>query len=623
MPDVIQLLPDSIANQIAAGEVVQRPASAVKELLENALDAGGTRVQLILKDAGKTLIQVIDNGCGMSETDARMCFERHATSKIRKAKDLFAIRTMGFRGEALASIAAIAQVELRTRRQIDDLGTRVVVEGSMVKTQEPCQCAAGTSFSIKNLFYNVPARRNFLKSDTVEMRHIVDEFLRIAIANPDVFFSLHHNDQEQYHLQPGTLRQRIVAAYGQDTNKKLVPLLEQETDVVRMSGFIGKPEFAKKTRGEQLLYVNKRFIKSDFMHRAILSAYENAIKPDHTPLYVVFFDLDPARVDINVHPTKQEIKFDDERAIYEFLKVAIRHSLGKQSITPSLDFDQDSIFAPSYTKVTKDDIPALETHISPKRKRQNTTTPDKKPNTAEQFQALEGLYKSMELFDEEEINGKPPDDISVTTIESKMSSGDAKLDDANQSFSKSQRLPYQVHSRYIVNHVKSGFILMDQQAAHERILFERYVEMLSGKAPATQQQLFHKQIELSPADALVLKDILPQLAQLGFDIREFGGNDFVIQGIPADMGGSFDEQKTIEEFIEQVKNDETFAYDAPERIAKAMARSAAVKRGQNLTIAEMQNLIDRLFACAMPYTSPAGHKTFVTFGLEELENKFK
>ena len=341
MADVIQLLPDTIANQIAAGEVIQRPASVVKELLENAVDAGSTTIKLIIKDAGKTLIQVVDNGCGMSETDARMSFERHATSKIRAVEDLFELRTMGFRGEALASIASIAQVELRTRQRKNELGTRILIDGFQLKTQEPCQCIEGTNIAIKNLFFNVPARRNFLKTNTVEMRHIMDEFQRVALAHPDIFFSLQHNGSEVMHLPPTNLRQRIVNVLGQGSNKKLVPVRE-ETDLVKLSGFVGKPDYAKKTRGDQYFFVNNRFIKSSSLNHAVVSAYEDLLPQNTYPLYVIFIDIDPARIDINVHPTKQEIKFDDDKMVYNYLKVSVRHALGQYSVTPTLDFEQEA-----------------------------------------------------------------------------------------------------------------------------------------------------------------------------------------------------------------------------------------------------------------------------------------
>ncbi|MFT5168930.1 MAG: DNA mismatch repair protein MutL, partial [Saprospiraceae bacterium] len=514
MADIIQLLPDAIANQIAAGEVIQRPASVVKELLENSIDAGGANIKLIIKDAGKSLIQIIDDGCGMSETDARMCFERHATSKIRQAKDLFAIRTMGFRGEAMASIAAIAHVELKTRRQSDELGVRIIVEGSEVKTQEACQCAAGTSISVKNLFYNVPARRNFLKSTSVEMRHILDEFQRVAIAHPDIFFSLHHNTIEIFHLHAGNLRQRIVGIFGSTWNKKLVPINE-ETDVLKITGFVGKPEFAKKTRGEQLFYVNQRFIKSGYLNHAIMGAYEDILAKDTFPLYVVFLDIDPARIDINVHPTKQEIKFDDERLVYNYLKVAIRHALGQYSITPTLDFDQEINFSTYIPRPTDSTVEQNYTKASSK-----ANDPDnfKKPLTPLENTNLKNwdkLYEGLDEFDQNENTDSEP-----LTIGSQWS--ESQDQDNRSDFVKKQKEPYQVHGTYIVNQIKSGFILVDQQAAHERILYERYFKALEQQESFTQKELFPKTITVSTGDAEVLKSIGEQINALGFDLQEFG-----------------------------------------------------------------------------------------------------
>ncbi|HEY0897729.1 MAG TPA: DNA mismatch repair endonuclease MutL, partial [Sphingobacteriaceae bacterium] len=355
MPDIIQLLPDAVANQIAAGEVVQRPASAVKELIENAIDAGADKIQLIVKDAGKTLLQVIDNGCGMSLTDARMCFERHATSKIRKAEDLFAIRTMGFRGEAMASIGAIAQVELRTRRHEDELGTCLQVEGSEVIRQEPVSSPAGTSISVKNLFFNTPARRNFLKGNSVEMRHILDEFQRVALAHPEIFFTLHHDGNEVFHLTPGSLKQRIVHLFGNAYNQKLVPV-EEDTSIIQLKGYVGKPEFAKKTRGEQFFFVNNRFIRDPYLNHAVLTAFEELLPADSFPLYVLFIDIDPAKIDINVHPTKTEIKYQDEKAIYAIIRSAVKRSLGRYNITPTLDFNQETGFSGMITQKAQEDI---------------------------------------------------------------------------------------------------------------------------------------------------------------------------------------------------------------------------------------------------------------------------
>ncbi|MEM6963950.1 MAG: DNA mismatch repair endonuclease MutL [Bacteroidota bacterium] len=627
MADVIQLLPDSIANQIAAGEVIQRPASVVKELMENSIDAGSTEIKLIVKDAGKTLIQVIDNGCGMSDTDARMCFERHATSKIRAANDLFAIRTMGFRGEAMASIAAVAQVEMKTRKHNEDLGVRLNVEGSEIKSQEPCQCNAGTSLAVKNLFFNVPARRNFLKSTTVEMRHIIDEFQRVALANCDIFFSLHHNNTEVFHLPASNLRQRVVNIFGQNTNKKLVPVAE-ETDALKLEGFVGKPEFAKKTRGEQFFFVNKRFIKSAYLNHALMGAYEDVLPKDTYPLYVIFIEIDPARIDINVHPTKQEIKFEDERLVYNYLKVSVRHALGQYSITPTLDFDQEPSFnqyRPQQNTFQRADASGSGAGGSSRSDIQKQDTYERIPSKANDspldssnLQNWKKMYDGLEEFDEpaaEKISDQP------IKLESKISSGD-EMDDAGQSFSKETKPLYQIHSTYIVSHIKSGYILVDQQAAHERILFEHYLETLNENEPTTQKELFPKTITLNPADAETLKDLLPQINKLGFDIQDFGKDAFVVHGVPADLKSKKGEQKIIEELLEQYKSNQALDLNIQENIARSMARSAAIKKGQHLTQEEMRELVDKLFACAMPFSSPTGKKCFVTFELEELAKKF-
>ncbi len=645
MSDIIQLLPDSIANQIAAGEVIQRPASAVKELLENAIDAGASTIKLILKDAGKTLIQVIDDGCGMSETDARMSFERHATSKIREAADLFNIRTMGFRGEALASIASIAQVELRTRRRTDELGVKIVIEGFELKGQEPCQCPAGTNFQIKNLFYNVPARRNFLKSNTVELRHIMDEFERVAMANPNVFFSFHHNGQEIFHLSAGNLRQRIVGLFGKDTNKKLVPV-EEETDVVRITGFVGKPEFSKKTRGEQFFFVNNRFIKSQYLNHAVQSAFEDLLAKDSFPSYYVFIEIDPSRIDINVHPTKQEIKFEDERIVYNYLKVAVRHALGQSAVTPMLDFDQEQGLGQPYT------IPRTAVR-NPEPYRGNFDTRQssfeqvkndlnfKKPSSLDRSN-LENWEKLYEVFDVKvtetyENAPQPPvynefgqenenygGESDTLTFESNFeSSGNAPtLDDTEGSFSKQQREPYQVHGIYILIHIKSGFLLIDQQSASERILYEKYLTLLEEKQVSTQTQLFPKTLHFSPSDSAILREILPEINRLGFDVQEFGSDTFIVHGLPSDWTHHKDEQKIIETLLEQYKAEVDFQLNISERIARSMARSAAVKRGNNLSIREMQELIDQLFACAMPFKSPSGKNCFISYDLEELQKQF-
>lgn len=661
MTDVIQLLPESIANQIAAGEVVQRPASVVKELLENAIDAGASNIKLIVKDAGKTLIQVIDDGCGMSETDARMSFERHATSKIREAKDLFVIQTMGFRGEALASIAAIAQVELRTRRQIDELGTLIKIKDSRVQLQEACQTAAGTSFSVKNLFYNVPARRNFLKADPVEMKHILEEFEHVALAHPDVFFSLTHNGQELMHLPAGNLRQRVVGVFGQNLNKNLVPVGE-ETDVLKINGFVGKPEHIKKTRGEQFFFVNKRFIKSAYLHHAMMAAYEGLLSTDSFPLYVVFLEIDPARIDVNVHPTKQEIKFDDERLVYNYLKVAVRHALGTHAVVPMLDFDQEVSFskvaasAPG-SLIGQNENMTVEDFINPNHGNQSSFfTPDwgNRPasptggrNERGNLENWQKLYDGLDQFDRKTDDGdditdvetllanRPSEDFSrpirelendlveLVTIESRFEAEPTPtLDDEMGSFSKASKIPYQIHGQFILSQLKSGFLLIDQQAASERILFEKYLLALDGQPVGTQQALFPKTLNFSVADSRLLRDILPEINQLGFDIEEFGKEAFVVRGVPADLASGQDEQLLIDKLLGQYKENHALSLGSHENIARSMARSAAVKRGQMLSVADMQQLIDQLFACDAPFSSPGGKPTFIAYELEEIRKRF-
>ena len=639
MTDIIQLLPDSIANQIAAGEVIQRPASAVKELLENAIDAGASSIKLILKDAGKTLIQVIDDGCGMSETDARMCFERHATSKIRSSEDLFNIRTMGFRGEALASIAAIAQVELRSRRRTDELGTKIIIEGFELKGQEPCQCPGGTNFQIKNLFFNVPARRNFLKSNTVELRHVMDEFERVAMANPSVFFSFHHNNQEIFHLPAGNHRQRIVSIFGKETNKKLVPV-QEDTDLVSIMGFVGKPEFAKKTRGEQFFFVNNRFIKSQYLNHALHSAFEDIMQKDSFPSYYIFIDIDPSRIDINVHPTKQEIKFEDERIVYNYLKVAVRHALGASAVTPMLDFEQERGISQSYTipkNVARQNYDPQTGNFTGGTKQSNfeQTKNDlnfKKPSSLERSN-LQNWEKLYEVFDvkvtesfENTLDNQAltEDDNDSMTFESNFEDSGTPftLDDTEGSFSKQQKDPYQIHNSYIVSQIKSGFLLIDQQAASERILFEKYLTLLNEKQVSTQTQLFPKTLHFSAHDAAILKEILPEINQLGFDVQEFGNETFIVHGLPSDWTQGKDEQKVIESLLEQYKSEIDFQLDISERIARSLARSAAIKRGTPLSIRETQELIDQLFACSMPFKSPTGRNCFISFDLEDLQKQF-
>lgn len=598
MADIIQLLPDNIANQIAAGEVIQRPASVVKELLENAIDAQSTEVKLIIKDAGKTLIQVIDDGLGMSDTDARIAFERHATSKIRKASDLFHINTKGFRGEALASIAAIAQVELITKRAEDELGKRLLIEGSKVKKQEACQSFKGSTFSVKNLFYNVPARRKFLKSDPVELKHIMEEFKRVALAHPSVSFSLYHNDQEVYILPSSNLRQRVVGVMGKTINEKLVPL-EQQTEIIKLDGYVGKPEAAKRTKGDQYLFVNNRYIKSNYLSHAIKTAYEEMI-PDKTyPLYVIYLSIDPAEIDINVHPTKTEIKFENERIIYNYIKVAVKHALGQYSIAPLLDFDSDANFTDRQR--TKESFPSLNNEYNYKIK-----------SDRKQKDSWEELYKVLKDTEDTPV----PRQESII-LSSKITNENEKIHETDQD-----KEPYQIHSSYILSHIKNGYLLIDQQSAHERILYERNLQKLKGKKTLTQKELFPITVELDKSRATLLGDILPHITKLGFEIERFGGETFLIHGVPAELDENMDSSTVIEELIDKYIEFEDLNIGIDENISRSMAVSSCIKRGKSLTNGEMRLIIDELFGCENPYSSPSGRKCFVKMELDELFNKF-
>ncbi len=617
MSDIIQLLPDSIANQIAAGEVVQRPASAVKELLENAIDAGASKIQLIVKDAGKTLIQVIDDGCGMSVTDARMCFERHATSKIRKAEDLFAIRTMGFRGEAMASIAAVAQVELKSRRHEDELGTHICIEGSEVVKQEPVSSPAGTSISVKNLFYNIPARRNFLKGNPVELRHIIDEFQRVALAHPELFLTFHHDGNEVFHLPKASLKQRIVHLFGNPYNQRLVPV-EEDTSIITVKGFVGKPEFAKKTRGEQFFFVNKRFIKDPYLNHAVVTAFEELLPPDSYPLYVLFIEIDPSRIDINVHPTKTEIKYQDEKAIYAIIRSAVKRALGQHNITPTLDFDQETSFSHMLSSKRPDELVAPQVNFNPdfnpfqSEKKQERELPflrtfgDEKREVSKNWGSLYELVQQP-VFEQQQM--ELPQEKSVSQ---------------NASQKTSDRQIFQLHNRFIISQIKSGFMLIDQQAAHERILYERFLQQLENHQGASQQSLFPQTVTLSAVDFELVKELLPDIQALGFQIREFGKNTMVVEGIPADISSNVSEVEMLEHLIEGFKNNFTLLkLDKRDNLARTLARNAAIKAGTFLSAQEMNNLIDQLFGCEMPNSSIYGKPVIITFTLEELLQKFE
>jgi DNA mismatch repair protein MutL len=616
MPDIIQLLPDAVANQIAAGEVVQRPASAVKELIENAIDAGADKIQLILKDAGKALIQVIDNGCGMSLTDARMSFERHATSKIRKAEDLFAIRTMGFRGEAMASIAAIAQVELKTRRHEDELGTCIIIEGSEVISQEACSANTGTSISIKNLFYNTPARRNFLKSNPVEMRHIIDEFQRVALANPQIFFTMHHDGQEVYHLPEAMLKQRIVHLFGNNYNQRLVPV-EENTTIINLHGFVGKPEFARRTRGEQFFFVNNRFIRDAYLNHAVLTAFDELLPDETYPLYVLFIEIDPSKIDINVHPTKTEIKYQDEKAIYAIIRSAVKRSLGRYNITPTLDFDQENSIEHLITPKPFEEIVAPTIAFNPDF---NPFATEKKADRGMPFRDSNSYNSSPipknwdTLY---EISKKEPSFQHAMHEEKNIS-----IDEQEVSKSSERQL-FQIHNRFILSQIKSGFMLIGQQAAHERILYERFLQQLQNHSGVSQQSLFPQSVTLNSSDFELLRELLPDVRALGFDIREFGKNTVVVEGIPADLN-NIGEHQLLEQLLEGFKNNlAILKLDKRDNLARSLARNAAIKAGTKLSLEEMNLLIDQLFACQMPNVALNGKPVISTFTLNELLERFE
>jgi DNA mismatch repair protein MutL len=611
VPDIIQLLPDHIANQIAAGEVIQRPASAVKELLENAVDAGATEIQLIVNDAGKQLLQVIDNGGGMSETDARMAFERHATSKIREIDDLFRIKTMGFRGEALASIAAVAQVELKTKRAEDAAGTFIEIENSVVKRQEPVAMTNGTSIAMKNLFFNVPARRNFLKSNAAEMRHIVDEFIRVSMAYPDIFFSLSANGQQMFHLDRGTLKQRIVQLLGNQYNAKLVSV-EEQTDYMNIYGFIGKPETAKKTRGDQYFFVNHRFIKSAYLNHAVAGAFQELIATDSFPAYVLFIDLDPAQVDINVHPTKQEIKFEDEKIVYAFVQSAVKHALAQFSITPTLDFDLDP---------TIQQLDAVSKPFTSEQKSQasssslyNTFTQKHAAHKIDPQQKSE-LKHWRDFY--EPVN-KSTVDSQQTTV---GNTADFSAINPSKIFIPEQDFSQQ-HNTYILASTAKGMLIIHQQNAHERVLYERYLAAADGKPIAAQRSLFPSTLHLSTADAVLLGELSDELKQLGYLIEPFGKDTYVIQGTPADVEQG-NEAMAIELLLEQFKHyTSDLKFSKREKLIRSLAKQHSIKAGRSLTQKEMKQLVEDLFNCAQPNATSNGFPVYMEIKKDELEKQF-
>lgn len=611
MSGIINLLPDALANQIAAGEVIQRPASVVKELLENSMDAQSTSIRLILKDSGKTLIQVVDNGIGMSETDARMCFERHATSKIKHTDDLFNIRSFGFRGEAMASIAAVASVEMKTRHKNHEIGTQLLIEGSTVKNQEPCQVAQGTSLSVKNLFFNVPARRKFLKSDPVELKHILEEFLRVALPNPHVHFSVHHNENELYHFPVSNLRQRIANYFGKNVNEKIVPVSE-DTDFVKISGFIGKPDLVKKSRGDQYLFVNQRFIKSNYINHAIKTAYENLIPKDQFPFFVLLMEVDPSMIDVNIHPTKQEVKFENERLIYNYIRVAVKHALGKYSIAPSLDFESVNVGANESRAFGNHGIGSQDIIKKSSSFGSSPSAPSFSRPSREEKDKWNQFYADL---NETAHQQEAPQAIT-------LSSDWSQEDDKDIAPQENKKNSFQVHESYIISPIKSGLMVIDQEAAHERILYEKYLNLLKDHKVVSQKSLFPETVQIDPKNSKVLDELIDELKLIGIGIEKIGVHTYLINSVP--LEGMIEKPANfIESFMNTYVANTEIQLGIKENIARSMAVHSSIKKGKNLMEEEIVELIDQLFACQMPYKSPTGKKCFITYSLEEMLNRFK
>ncbi|WP_179337964.1 DNA mismatch repair endonuclease MutL [Winogradskyella ludwigii] len=618
MSDIIQLLPDHVANQIAAGEVVQRPASVVKELLENAIDANASEIKLIIKDAGKTLVQVIDNGKGMSVTDARLSFERHATSKIKAAEDLFQLNTKGFRGEALASIAAIAHVELKTKQDEEDLGTSIIIAGSEIKSQEVSVTPTGTSVSVKNLFFNIPARRNFLKSDTVELRHITDEFHRVALAHPNIAFAFYHNGSDMFNVPQENYRQRVVHIFGTKTNEKLVPV-EEETEVLKISGFVGKPEFSKKTKSEQFFFVNQRFIKSPYLNHAIKSAFEGLLKDGYHPSYFLNLTVDPKSIDINIHPTKTEIKFDDEHTLYAILRSAVKHSLGQFNIAPVLDFEhQSSLNTPYDYRDKKASTPAIEVDRSfnpfsdDSPARQKTTSHNTGFKSAP-TESWESLYVGLESK-----GNNSQSDFSQVTFESE-SKNESIFSDSSIETKKST---FQLQQKYIVSTLKSGMLVIDQNRAHQRILYENFLRHITIKEATSQQLLFPLQLHYTPNETIIIEDLKADLEHTGFVFSELSAKEITITGVPVGVPES-EVSIIFEQLISDVENDVPDAnFSTADLLAKSMAKSLAIKNGQSLNSTEQEHMVNSLFACKEPNVSPTNRPTFITMAVDDIEKKF-
>jgi len=636
MSNIIQLLPDSVANQIAAGEVIQRPASVIKELMENAVDAGATEIHVVTKEAGKNLIQVIDNGSGMTETDARMAFERHATSKIEKAEDLFALRTMGFRGEALASIAAVAQVELKTRQKDAELGVHLCIAGSVVESQEAIQCSQGSQFIIKNLFYNVPARRRFLKKNSTELRHIINEFQRVALANPQIAMSLTHNDVPLFHLPDGNIRQRVVNMMGKQMGNQLIPV-DTDAVMVKITGFIGKPESARKTSGDQFFFVNNRFMKHPYLHKAVMESYDNILQPDTVPAYFLCLEVDPQIVDVNIHPTKTEIKFENERAIWQILCAAIRESLGKFNMMPSIDFDTADLINIPVTKSEGELVePTIEVnpYYNPfeEQSRQPVSPPSfgegggsvslpskgfGNDQNTENWDSLHSGFESSQndFFPSDQPVENPVEEEAQPVQQTILSSG---FNENNQQGSRF----FQLKNKYILTAVKSGLMMIDQKRAHERIVFEGFMRSLQTGASLSQKSLFPEELNFGPAETEMVRELVPDLMILGLELTEQQNGTFLAQSTPAVLENSSAAQ-LLDGILCDFRDGEVDAErQICEQIASSMAKRAAIPYGKVLAPQEMGELFDQLFACQIPNFSPSGKLIISILDNEELDKRF-
>jgi DNA mismatch repair protein MutL len=608
MSDIIQLLSDSVANQIAAGEVIQRPASVVKELVENSVDAGADEISVIIKDAGRTLIQVIDNGAGMSETDARLAFERHATSKIKNADDLFEIRTKGFRGEALASIAAIAQLILKTKQPSEEVGTEISIHGSELDYQEQVSCAQGSNFQVKNLFYNVPARRKFLKSNSTELKHIITEFQRIALTHPEIKLNLIHNDSDIYRLPQSNLRQRIIHVFGKTINANLNNL-ETETSIVKISGFVGKPEQARKTSGEQFLFINKRYMRHPYFYRAVMRAYEKLLMPETYPSFFIYFDADPKTIDINIHPTKTEIKFENEQAIFQILQSAVKEALGKSSAMPSIDFETEGVIhIPVLQKNTEIRSPEIET---------DSTFDPFEEKSGKQFSESYRKDKSVPEGWENLYTENTHPEHESTTTQTKLF---GQFDGEEEMIPRAEYL--QLRNKYIVTSVKSGLMIIDQKLAHERILYEQFILSVAHNHSLAQRELYPTKIDLDPGDYLIVQDIKEELFSLGIDISDLGSNTVVVNSCPAGLEFS-GHQDLLDMLIEEYKETrQKIKGSVTLKLAASLAKAGAIDYGKPLGHKEMQQLVDELFACENHNYSPGGKKIITIHSLEEIDKLF-